>query len=416
MLVDAAQTAQTAQFDAHCKSVYLWQYVAPQLARGVGDETRRKLLVSLLRLLCAQHLALNADALCHDYLKMAAWTCWEPVWRAILGLGRDLPDVFRMFAAEFGGNSSFWCHETSLGSLESPGTNVRSQALEASLIPVHRKHRLENVFSNVAIDDFVAFVTKLPCSVVVDCSSINSFSTQQIISLLAIPGLTALDLSGLDVVDDQFLYTFRLCLIGKSLKLRILRLSGCANVTKQGLAWLFESKEILPLHYVESDVLMLGESLFARKFLDTPLHHTVVPNSKWKLLDEKDPITLLVAHYSLAYKLHYFLHNTKLIAAPKLVWDFKFFPDSVDAPDLVRDPTLLETTWAKRLRLARTNSAYTPFCYVHDPGQKIIPHLKIEPMKEIDTPFIRQGTEKTKKTTLRKPIVKKTDVNNFFGL
>lgn len=411
----AAPVIQKPSFDASGTSVYLWQYLLPKIASGEVSKGKN---VASLRQLCAYQVASNAEALSLEYLSEAPWTCWEHVWKNILAMEKDSPDLFRMFALEFGSKPSFCCHESSFGAQRSAGLNIRSLALELALIPVHRKHRVENVFSNISVADFVSFVAKLPCSVVAECSNMNSFSSTQLISLSSLPNLVALDLSGNALVDDQFLYTLRLCIVSKQLNLKILRISGCPNVTQRGIASLFDKDQDVPLCYIETDVYMLSKSSFAQRFVDVPLvaRHSPVPNTKWKLLDENDASTLEVAYYSLAYKLHYLSRNTELIGVPNMVWDFKFFSETIDLMDLHHASNMLQETWAKRLRSTRMKSAYAPYCYLKDLKQDIIPEVSSKCPVETSQVFTRQGTVEVKKSTARKPKLISTDVNKFFGI
>lgn len=399
-------------FDASGLLVYLWQYLAPSMAKPASSTLKTP---SSLRQLCAYHVAQNADALSSEYLKLAPWTCWEFVWKQILALGKDSPDLFRMFAREFHHHQSFWCHQLSFGSVNEHDLDIRAQALEWGLVPGKRNHRMDNVFSNVSVADLTAFVAKLDCSVVAECSQLE-FTIPQLISVACLPNLVALDLSGNKLVDDQFLYTIRLCLLGRNLKLRILRLSSCENVSKRGIAGLFENESI-SLCYVETDINMISKSSFALKFLDIPAttDHRPVPNTKWKLLSEAVPSTLQVARYSLPYKIHYLLRNIDLVGVPSMIWDIKIFPETIDMMHPKSAADSYESSWAKRLRSARTRSAYVPYCYLKDPDQAIVPELKVKPPVESNLPFSRQGT-KVLKPSIRKPKLIKADAKSFFGI
>lgn len=409
-------TVEKPTFDASGCLVYLWQYIAPKIAASSSVGLKN---VTSLRQLCAYQVALNAEALSSEYLQLAPWSCWEHVWKNILAMGKDSPDIFRMFAKEFGKQPSFWCHEMTLG-LNHLDADPRAQALEWALIPGSKKHRMENVFSNVSVSDVVAFVAKLDCSVVVECSNVDNFTAPQLISLACLPNLVALDLSGNNLVDDQFLYTLRLCLTSKDLKLKILRISSCENVTKRGVASLLAADILSPLCYVESDINMITTSTFVQKFLDTPAiaDHDPVPNTKWKLLNEAVQTTLQVAHYSLPYKLQYLLRNSDLVDIPSMIWDIKFFSETIDILNSKSAAESYQESWAKRLRSAKMRSAYVPYCYLKDPDQVIVPEVKSKPPVERILPFSRQGTKDTRasKPTIRKPKAIKIDAKSFFGM
>lgn len=407
-------TAEKPTFDASGAPVYLWQYVAPNMGRSASSCLKSPLS---LRQLCAYHVALNAESLSSEYLQLAPWTCWEFVWKHILAMGKDSPELFRMFAREFSHHHSFWCHQLSFGPLSHIDPDARAQALEWALIPGLRKHRMDNVFSNVSVADLTAFVAKLDCSVVVECSHLDKFTAPQLISIACLPNLVALDLSGNKLVDDQFLYTLRLCLVSKNLNLKILRLSSCESVTKRGIASLLDVDIVSPLCYVESDINMISKSNFALRFLDTPAvsEHQPVPNTKWKLLNEAVPSTQQVAHYSLPYKLHYLLRNTDLVGGHLLIWDIKFFPETIDMTNLTSAADSYEASWARRLRSARMKSAYAPYCYLIDPDQVVVPDEKVKPPVVSNLPFSRQGTN-AQKPSVRKPKLIRADAKSFFGM
>lgn len=404
-------------FDASGSSVYLWQYVAPQMGTKPKQTLDR---LPSLRQLCAVQVAHNCEGLSLEYLQEAPWTCWQPVWENILKLRKDSPDLFRMFALQFGMRPSFRCHASTFAPKSSAGLDMREQALELALIPAHRKHRIDNVFSNVSLADLGSFVAKLPCLVVATCSKLKAFSAPQLISVFSIANLSALDLSGNDLVDDQLIYTLRLCLVSKKLGLKILRVSGCSNLTKRGVASLFKDDPDLHLCYVETDIDMISGSTFAQKFLDEPqsVQPTPVLGTKWKLLSENDPATAEVSHYSLAYKVQYYLRNSDLIPPPSMIWDLKFFPEAMDLSDSKSASELYQESWSERLRSARMKSVFVPYCYLKDPNQKVVTQVeaKPKPMMEPSGPFTRQGATTTKRSVMRKPKIIAADANLFFGL
>lgn len=405
------QVTQTPTFDASGSSIYLWQCVQP--TRDTKSTEPEKKLTSL-RQLCAVQVAQNCEGLSVEYLKEAPWSCWQHVWENILRLGKDSPDVFRMFAVHFGDRSSFRCHFSNFISQLSAGLGTRDKALDTALIPGWKKHRMDNVFSNVSLGDLATFIGKLHCCVVATCSNLHAFSSPQLISVASMANLVALDLSRNDVVDDQFVYTLRLCIASRNLNLRILKLSGCSNLTRRGLETLFEQD--LSLCYVESDLNMITDSSFAEKIQDPDNLHTPVPGTKWKLLSESDQTTSQVAQYSLAYKVHHFLRNSELFEMPNLIWDLQFFPQAVDISNAQSCSHLHTESWSKRLRAARMKSVMVPYCYLKDPNQKIVPKRKAKPVLENLGPFTRQGSIATPRKVLRRPKITAADAKLYFGL
>lgn len=408
---NSEQIIQRPAFDASGSSIYLWQYVKP--LRDTNSSTASQKLSSL-RQLCAVQVAHNCEGLSVEYLKEALWSCWQPVWENILKLGKDSPDVFRMFAMHFGDQSSFRCHFSSFISQLSAGLSTRDQALDTSLIPGWRNHRMDNVFSNVSLGDMATFIGKLRCCVVAACSNLHTFSSPQLISVASMANIVALDLSRNDVVDDQFVYTLRLCIASRNLSLKILKITGCSNLTRRGLETLLEQES--PLCYVETDLNVITDSSFAEKIQDPSNLHTPVPGTKWKLLSESEKSTSQVAHFSLAYKVHHFLRNSDMLEKPNLIWDLQIFPQAVDISDPQSSSTLHSESWSKRLRAARMKSVIVPYCYLKDPNQKIVPKKEAKPVLESLGPFTRQGSTATPKKVLRRPKITAADVNLYFGL
>lgn len=388
------------EFDASGASVYPWTYVvpAPRLP-SLGGGSR----IPSLRQICAKEVGANSDALSSLYLLEASWTCWSLVWRHILQMGRDLPVLFRMFASHFAEKPGFLCHSGDV-------PDSRSKALETCLIPV-RSHRVENVFSNISVWDFVSFVSSLCASVVVDCSKVLPFSAQQLLTLSNITTLVALDLSANVLVDDQFLYTLRSNMVEKKSKLKVLRICSCPNVTKKGVLSLFEEQDDFSLTYVESDVSVVSGSRFGDRLVDSK-SKTVIPGTKWTLLNESEKQTVRLAKYPLAMKTHYLLRNTSISdLVSELIWDFKFFPgvitNTLDSQ--------FEDAWNQRLKIASRRLTYAPHCYMKDPDSKIQPRIIEAAQEDAAVYFPRQGTT-VKKQPPRKPKMVATDANSFFGI
>lgn len=330
-------------------------------------------------------------------------------------LGNDSPEIFRMFATKFGSDRMFRFHNISVFLPLLTESGVRAHALQAALIPAQCKHRMENVFRNVSVPDFVRFTASWNCPVVVDCSKVD-FPTSDLLLLASMPNLVGLDLSGLLGVDDQFLYTLGVCLAEKSVDLKVLRVSGCFNVTAKGVLRLMDPSLAHSLCYIESDVFLVARSTFALRFLEKCLEtHSPVPSTKWKLLDEKDPLTVRVSNLTLAHKLSFLLRKSCLEHDLSKVWDFKFFPESVDVLDAKRTAELFEKAWSSRLKSATTVSAYAPYCYLMDPKQEIVVEKPKKPKADSGLVFTRQGTM-ARKPVARKPKKVYTDVNTFFGL
>lgn len=439
-------------FDAAGCATYPWPHLPPCGDFLQPNPVRRRLLP--LRQICAQHLANAADALEPEYLDQAPWSCWQPVWRAILERGRDTPRVFLMFAATFGAHPAFACHHSRAYTYaqteahnaqhktraqketdadvaifseapvsENKTSALRHRALALALVPTHCKHRIDNFFSNVGLEDWAALVARAHCSVVADCSA-PPFSRRQLLAVCLVPSLVALDLSGNPAVDDQFLYTLRASLSHRLLLLKIVRLCRCPNITLQGLLQLL--KEPTPLAYVEADVVLptarfaLEEAVLSQPgSTSAPGTHygdgRAVLGTQWRLLDERKSANARVAGYPLALKVHYLLRNTDLVPAPKVMWDIKFFAQTLSTQDRAALVLAVGDTWLAREKQVTTRSAYVPHCYLLDPAMEVKYAPELPRVVEDRLVFQRQGALVLRKKNARKPRMVATDASSFFG-
>lgn len=406
-------------FDAAGSPIYLWSYVEPRQCTSPTGGLKPGQLQSL-RQICAGAIALNADALSSAYLGESSWSCWETVWSQVLQLGKDLPELFRMFANKFSDQPSFACHGKGM-------LDHRSSALESCLIPVHRRHRMDNVCSNISIADFISFVNGLSApettgkspAIAIDCSNIPPFLPPKLLSLCNIKHLVALDLSGNSVIDDQFMYTLGSVLVTKESSLVVLKVTGCPEVSKKGLLRLLEKTDLAPLSYIETDTNLANDaSKFADKFSYSSdlLCPTPVPGTKWKMLLDNDPVHSLVSKYNLAMKIHYLLRNSDLIAEPALLWDIMFLSD----PFLNDDPnSQSERAWAQRLHRSRSK-LLLPYVYMRDLKMEVI--HRCESKSRAAEPllvFTRVVSDKPEVTATqpRKKIKRvTTSANAYFGI
>lgn len=415
-------------FDAGGASIYPWNYVEPNTIKKRKDKgeaidvvlrpsssSNSNSGIASLRQICAQTLARNAEAITSEFLNEGSWSCWKSVWEEILALGKDLPEVFRMFGSAFLEQPSFVCHSRSVNS--SQELDKRSSTLDTCLIPIHRRHRMENVFCNISVPDFVFYVnTFSEPAVLVDTSGIPAFSTSQLLSLCNIQSLVGLDLSG-NSIDDQFLFTLALLLTEKRSTLKILKITSCPNISKRGLLDFLESAS-LPVSYIEADVdLTSDRSTFAERLLSDSSTTDPIPvaGTKWKKLYGEDPVHGHLSKYSLAMKMHYLLRNTDLVQSPKLVWDFMFFADEFVKSD---SSTKTSKSWSERFK--RSNSK--PFnhqIYMRDPNMKVVPR-NVKPPKAQDplVLFPRAGMEGRPSAfaSRKKPKSTFTSANSFFGM
>ncbi|OBA19900.1 hypothetical protein METBIDRAFT_12933 [Metschnikowia bicuspidata var. bicuspidata NRRL YB-4993] len=413
-------------FSASGSSLYLWMHVPPLHQTFVNNTERRGKFTSSLRERCAEIVGANSDALSPSYLEEAPWSCWQSVWSTILKNGSDLPELFRMFARRFGDQISFSCHastNTDVNLVHTSLKGLRNSALNACLIPFYKKHRVENVFSNISINDFVTFVSGLDqASIAIDCSKMPPFTTSDILSLCNIPSLRALDLSGNRQVDDQLLYTIKSRLTLRESNLQILVLSGCPYVTEKGLFALLKDCGDSKLSYVEADLRLLllesFEKLFSR--IEDSNDTSIVTGTQWRLV-RKDDKFAAASKYKLGLKFHFLLRQSNDLVASKMLWDIKFFSAVVDPlKENVEDNFV--PAWKQRYLGAMNRPLTFPFAYMKDidilvkpcPAPVLVQEIQSPPIFERAGRVGLQDKLKSVKQNTKKPRTISTNAQAFF--
>lgn len=400
-------------FDASGSSLYLWMYINPEVSVA-KQEAECKASVSSLRQICANVVAANPESICTSYLQDASWTCWKLVWESALRQGMDLPSLFRIFAENFGTEPSFRCHTEVEGIIErlhDSTADLKRSALLACLVPTHAKHRMDNVFSNISISDFVTFVSSTAnCSAVVDCSKMPLLTTANLLTLCKIPNLGAIDVSYNRLVDDQFLYTLNTCLVSQTSKLNLLRVCGCPGVTTKGISALIEANENSLLVFIETDIYLTSLSMFSSKFLHVPdlQQDAPIPGTRWRSVKDEHSALGLLGRHSLATKVNFLLRTTELFKSAAVIWDIKFFNQVAEQSTSIR--TFNETVWRLRLQLATTRKMTSPYLYIKD-ANTVVPRIVKEEVKLDKT---TEAAIPVPKPSVRKPKHVKTDANTFF--
>lgn len=407
-------------FSASGSSPYLWM----NIRSGVCEISESKISktppspIKSLRLICANIIASNVECVHPSYFSEATWTCWRLVWEEALKQGTDLPQLFKLFADAFGSERTFSCHSSIDGSIERIHGSVaelKRSALLASVIPNNSRHRLENVFSNISVPDFVLFVgSSNNCAVVINCSKIAPFSTTSLLSLCKTPTVNAIDISYNDVVDDQFLHTLNTCLVTGSSKLRLLRVCGCPAVSARGILNLLEACESSPLLYVETDVSLPVLSMFSSRFLHSPDYNEdpPVPGTRWRLVNEEHSNMASIVKHSLSMKLHFLLRLKNLFTSANIIWDFKFFSEVADQSMSIE--SFNDKVWLDRLRTATRRIISSPNMYIKDEKLQVVPRV-VRAEKPIGTDKGEQPkASKVENSIARKPKFVKTNANTFF--
>lgn len=391
------------EFDASGAVPYLWQYW-PQAEPEKAVQEYKKL--PSLRYICSRVLAENADALEPSYLTTCSWTsCWKHVWRVICQLNLDLPHVFRMFAKHFGSNYDFKCHHVDLREEE------RSKAIMSLLLST-RRHRIDNVFSNISYNEFVCFVSGVDAHVILDCSSMKPMRKEQVLNLCKAPNLAGLDISSNEWVDDQFLYTLGRAISSKnSSKMKLLRIVNCLNITQDGLRR-FLQDTLTSLTFLSTDIMASKESNFADRLNGAT--ETPIGGTQWRLLHSGYYNFDRLVRYKLIAMALYLLRNSDLVNIPSnsLIWDIRLFPDMIDSRNPMELYRKLKGSWAKR---ESSSVGRNPYLYIRSETSAKAPIEKVEETRVKEEPK-ESDSLLTERVPKRKPKIKMKNADALFGI
>lgn len=380
---------------------YVWQYHLQN--HPIFHEVSRK-KVSSLKLICASVVAANADALEPSLLHTCSWSCWKDVWRMICERHQDLPYVFGMFANKFGNLPDFNCHN--ILNDHTP----RAVAITSMLAP--HTYRLDNVFSNIAHKDFVAFLSGVDANIIIDCSSSTKIKRDEVLNFCNIRGLSGLDLSNNEWVDDQFLYTLGRAITHKELtRFRYLRLIKCSNLSRLGLVKFLREFQKL-VEYVATDIDML-------EFLNRPgnLTGNDLSYSKWDLLLAEDDRHKFLNRNRLGKAAQYLMRSTYLLDAHEspIVWEIKFFSTTVDSREPDELYSKLRIAWNEREKLSTPRPSRCPYHYIKT--TTVTQPTSIQPkVEEIASTQQESNSAITHRKPKRRPTVRLKNTDQFFGL
>ncbi|ODQ78097.1 hypothetical protein BABINDRAFT_163120 [Babjeviella inositovora NRRL Y-12698] len=307
--------------DSISRQTYAWRSLPPAVVphwnKGERKGSTFPIKIPTLKTLASRKIAGKVLHVQPEHLAAAPqWSIWRAVWENILLLHNDSPAVFNLFANFFHTEPTFRSHfmtssptfyYTASPTIEEEAVQHIKQSRNLKLINTclpgiqGAKHRLEVFFRNVNIsNDLSLYLNRLTYGPFVvlnlaPCSAVFA-AREDILSLLKIDNLAALDLSSFPQLDDNLLYSLGLGLKnGKWPELRVLRLSsrkgGAVQITSAGLSrFLFDVSRIpmSKLCCVETNVAV-----------------TEVPRagSGWELTS--DPV---ISKLPMALKL-FFLHN-----------------------------------------------------------------------------------------------------------
>lgn len=197
----------------------------------------KKGTVPKLSVLCAKIVAQNASELNSGIVSTLTWPCIKLLWTHILACNNDCMSVFMTFAFVMLNVQSFRCH---LPPREYNDTKLqrRQDYLNQCLIPHNKYHRIENLFSNIKIQDLVFYLNSLNFlnQVILDFSIRKVGSREDLLLLFKVKSLMGLNLSNNDLVDSSILDFLSLALNeGRLPHLKILKIVNCTNLKEEDI-------------------------------------------------------------------------------------------------------------------------------------------------------------------------------------
>lgn len=270
-----------------------------------------------LKEICTVELARNAVFLSSSCLEEGTWLLWKDVWNRILNMEQDSFKVFNAFALKFASYGGFRCH----GSLEEKGAspkadvekirNLKQEAIVSNMTPHCRLHRLENFFSNIDFADFVQYLNSLMYNhyVLLDLSLLrSSLNRDDLLRILRIQNLVALDISGVQIVDNAMLKILSTNLKeGKLRRLEILRLKNCPFVSVDGIYDLFKTAEgtCSNLSVIECDHTLIRQTFAAGFQSNLPKKVIGIKESEWLYLADME-MSHILSRLPLGLKYHFY--------------------------------------------------------------------------------------------------------------
>lgn len=386
--------------DTATQATYDWKKVLPlgKYSTHHGKYQRRRELASL-KSIARHHVAINCRHLEIEYFDAVPFVEWKKIWEQILFLNFDSPKIFDLFALVFGrAGKSLHCHRviTRNDAKADPKAEklelVRSDTIEA-LTMLSKNHRVENVFSNLYVPEFVPYVNTLMYKpfVVIDITSSSNFSDKDsYLRLLSLNNLLALSFSDNDIIDDSFLSCIFTCVAneGKLTELRVLVIRNCRKITPKGLTQFLaaisrhscESKASLAL--VETDLELPVNSEPNSSFLHTnSSKQVIVEGTNWFTLNEPwrkkilselplvQKVKCLLKNYSEHINPLQLTDNILTEIKSRVILDLMIHKRAIDQAGL--DYSALLETWINRLDRIRTSSYKNTFCYIIDKNKPI---------------------------------------------
>lgn len=448
--------------DSSTASSYSWVHLPPLLLYNLNIDSTRTKGIQSLKQICSRKIAENADSLEATYLDLAPWSVWKPVWDQILVLHNDSFRTFGLFASKFSERMGFRCHwQLQISNACNPLLEwhsllkVRSDCISSVQIPNSKNHRIENIFSNISVLDFVKHIHRLSFRpwVLLDASAVApKYSRDEHLKIFSVANLVALDLSNSQVVDDLFLYNMSISISkdGKLSKLTILKINNCPNVTIKGLIYLLQlSKDPnfnCSLSLIESDIHLTPTDFTIRYQNVKNEQADFIQGTKWTMLPD-DPENGSISKLPLGLKLHclYRNYSGKIILNesghdmfPQNTTNSKSYlfqvKDKIVLDIMIHDMIFslaesnfrdLQDAWSRRSQLRNLRQRNKSYCYIIDvnandcPVQLLSPNLSHQNRREESVMFRASERKSGKKTNINKrerPAAKKFNANQFFEI
>ncbi|CDR40240.1 CYFA0S04e06678g1_1 [Cyberlindnera fabianii] len=186
-------SAGLAYVDKSTEASYNWLTKTYPLPKGEQTKNMRS-----LKDICAMKVAERAHNLNSIHLQSVTWSVMRRVWHYICLYHQDSFIIFQLFASVFSKELTFQCHPT-VASLPLPKKSV----ILKNTLPNSNNHRVERLFANVRISQFVHSLNSSPFSHLTILELSKPMTTDDLSYLTNITHLTALRVSRVSQLPDQ---------------------------------------------------------------------------------------------------------------------------------------------------------------------------------------------------------------------
>lgn len=304
--------SDTSFIDSSSTVYYPWHEINPLYHDKPIKPKGKSGRLPSLKLLCSRIVAENCGALNTSMLECLSWPCIKMIWNYILVSHNDSMGVFITFATSMFKQQEFRCHSPLINTID-PLITIRQDCLTNCLIPNLKNHRIENLFSNINIEDFTFYFNslKLPHVLFLDFSATpDLLKRESFLLLLKLNNLAGLDVSNNNHIDDiVLLYLITAIKSGMLPNLRVLRLSNCKQLSKAVIEKLFLVSSIPQ----SSLSLIICDDIFPTDFHDRLANTSAnkvgyqVHGTNWINYGHEWDHSKLLMKFPLAFQYHYLL-------------------------------------------------------------------------------------------------------------